>query len=99
MDITIALKSFNEMQQTASMRFTIIQYDYYSYIRYLLSNVFLFNAVISIDYGLPNDLHKLRFVDCTFLKPNYISYIMKCISFSADKTLPCNSQIHYVTLK
>ena len=34
------------------------------------------------------------FVDCTFLKPNYISHIMKCVSFSADKALPCNSQIH-----
>ena len=27
MDMTIALKSLNEMQQTASMRLTIIQYD------------------------------------------------------------------------
>ena len=27
MDMTIALKSFNEMQQTASMRLTIIQRD------------------------------------------------------------------------
>ena len=27
MDMTIALKSFNEMQQTASMRLTIIQHD------------------------------------------------------------------------
>ena len=68
-------------------------------IRYLLSNELLFNAVISLDYRLPNDLHKMRFVDCKFLKPNYISQIMKCVSFSADKALPCNSQIHYVTLK
>ena len=28
MDMTIALKSFNEMQQTASMRLTIIQHDF-----------------------------------------------------------------------
>ena len=27
MDMTIDLKSLNEMQQTASMRFTIIQHD------------------------------------------------------------------------
>ena len=69
------------------------------YIRYFLSNVLLFNAVISLDYGLPNDLNKMRFVDCKFQKPNYNSHIMKCVSFSADKALPCNSQIHYVTLK
>ena len=61
MDMTIALKSLNEMQQTASMHLTIW---YCSYIRYLLSNVLLFNAVISLDYGLPNDLNKIRFVDC-----------------------------------
>ena len=72
---------------------------YYSYIRYLLSNLLLLIAVVSLDYGLPNDLHKMRFLDCNFLKPNYISHIMKCVSFSADKALPCNSQIHYVTLK
>ena len=28
MDMTIALKSFNEMQQTGSMRLTIIQHDF-----------------------------------------------------------------------
>ena len=71
---------------------------YYSYIRYLLSNVLLFNAVISLDYGLQNDLHEIRFVDCKFLKPNYFSHIMKRVSFSADKALPWNSRIHYVTL-
>ena len=65
----------------------------------LLSNVLLFNAVILLDYGLPNDLHKMRFVDCKLLKPNCIIHIMKCVSFSADKALPCNSQIHYVALK
>ena len=27
MDVTIALKSWNEMQQTTSMRLTIIQHD------------------------------------------------------------------------
>ena len=67
--------------------------------RYLLSNVLLFSAVISLDYELQNDLDKMRFEDCTFQKPNYVSHIMKCVSFSADKTLPCNSQIPYVTLK
>ena len=67
--------------------------------RYLLSNELLFNAVISLEYGLPIDLHKIMFVDCKFLKPNYISHIIKCVSFSVDKALPCNSQIHYVTLK
>ena len=78
MDMTIALKSLNEMQQTASMRLTINQHDItVSYIRYLLSNVLLFNAVISLDYGLPNDLHKMRFVDCKFQKPNYISHIVR----------------------
>ena len=56
--------------------------------RYLLSNVLLFNAVISFDFGLPNDLHEMRFVDCKFLKPNYISHIVKCVGFSADKALP-----------
>ena len=50
------------MQQTASMRLTIIQLEY-SYIRYLLSNVLLFNAVISLEYWLTNDLHKMMFVD------------------------------------
>ena len=40
---------------------------------------------------------QMRFVDCKFLKPNYISHIMKCVSFSADKALPWNSQIQYVT--
>ena len=42
MDMTIALKSLNEMQQIASMRLTTFRY-----IRYLLSNLLLFNAVIS----------------------------------------------------
>ena len=72
---------------------------YNSYIRYLLSNVLLFNAVISLNYGLPNDLHEMRFVDWKLLKPNYTSHIIKCVSFLADKALPCNSPIHYVTLK
>ena len=65
----------------------------------LLLNVLLFNAVISLDYGLPNVLHKMRFVDCNFLKQNYISHIMNCVSFSVDDALPYNSQIHYVTIK
>ena len=98
MDMTIALKSLNEMQQTASMRLTIMQHDN-TVIYVTNSNILLFNAVIPLDYGLPNDLQKMRFVDCSFLKSNYISHIMKCVSFSVDKALPCNSQIHYVTLK
>ena len=51
----------------------------------LTSNVLLFNEGISLNYGLPNDLSKMRFVDCKFLKPNYISHIRKCFSFSANK--------------
>ena len=88
MDMTVALKLLNEMQQTVNMRLTIIPHDITIIrIRYLLSNVLLFNAVISLNYGLPNDLHEMRLVDCNFLKPNYISHIMKCVSFSADKAL------------
>ena len=41
----------------------------------------------------------VTFVNCKFLKPNYIGHKMKCVSFSAHKALPCNSQIYYVTLK
>ena len=68
MDMTIALKSLNKMQQTASMRLTLKQHDItVIYVTYL-SNVLLFNAVISLDYRLPNDLHKMRCVDCKFIK-------------------------------
>ena len=98
MDMTIALTLWNEIQQTVSIRLTIITW-YYSYIRYFLSNVLLYKGVISLDHGLPNDLYKMRFVDFNLLKPNYISHIMKCVSFSEDKALLCNSQIHYVTLE
>ena len=99
MDMTIALKSLNEMQQTTSMRLTIIQHDItVIYVTYF-QMYYHFNAAISLDYRLPNDLHKMRLVYCKFLKPNYISQIMKCVSFSADEALPCNSQIHYVTLE
>ena len=84
------------MQQTASMRFTIMSHDitvvYVTYFHMVL----LFSAVISLDYGLPNDLNEMIVI---FLKPNYIRHIIKCVSFSPDKALPCNSQIHYVTLK
>ena len=64
-----------------------------SYIRHLLSNVFLnvFNSVLSSDSGLPKDLKEMRFVGCDFLKPNYINHIMKYVSFSSDLALPCNS--------
>ena len=71
MNMTIALKSLNEKQQTASMRLTIIQHDItVIYVTFLQIYVLLFNAVISIDYWLPNDLHKIGFVDCKFLNPN-----------------------------
>ena len=97
MDMPKALKSLNEMHQTASMRLTIIQHDItVIYVTYFQMHYYL--LVISLDYGLPNDLHKMRFVDCKFLKQNYFSHIMKYVSFSVDKALPCNSQIYYVTL-
>ena len=44
MDMTIALKSLNEMQQTASMRLTIIQHDitviYVSYFQMYLMQLY-----------------------------------------------------------
>ena len=79
------------------LQFVIVVFPDHTHL--LFSNVLLFNAVISLDYGLPNDLHKMWFVDCKFLKRNKTSHIMKCVSFSADKALLCISQIHYVTLK
>ena len=39
---------------------------YYSYIRYLLSNVLIFNAVLYLDHRLPKDLLGIRFVDFIF---------------------------------
>ena len=86
MDMTIALKSLNEMQQTVSIRITIIPHDITTI--YVTSNVLLFNAVKSLDYGLPNDLYNMRFVDCNFLKPNYISHIRKCVSFQRIRRYP-----------
>ena len=42
MDMTIALQSFNEMQQTASMRLTIIQDDFtVIYVTYFQINYYL----------------------------------------------------------
>ena len=83
------------MQQTASMRLTLTQYDItVIYVTYY--QMYYYFAFMSLDYRLPNDLHKMRFVDCKFIKPNYISHIS--VSFSADKVLPCNSQIYYVTI-
>ena len=65
MDMTTDLKSLNEMQQTASMRLTIIQHDItVIYVTYFQMYYLLTNAVISLDYRLPNDLHEVRFVDC-----------------------------------
>ena len=72
---------------------------YNSYIRYLLSNVLLFNAVLSLDHRLPKYLLGIRFVDCYFLKPHYTSHITKYISSLAVEALPYNSNIHNVTLK
>ena len=71
---------------------------YNSYICYLLSNVLIFNAVLSLDHRLPTDLLGIRFVDY-FLKPYATSHIIKYISSLAVEVLPCNSTIHYVTLK
>ena len=68
------------------------------YMLLILSNVLIFNAVLSLDHRLPKDLLGIRFVDY-FLKPHYTSHIIKYISSLAVKVLPCNSTIHYVTLK
>ena len=64
----------------------------------LLSDVLIFNAVLSLDHRLPKDLLGIRFVDY-FLKPYYTSYIIKYISSLAVNALPCNSTIHNVNLK
>ena len=56
--------------------------------RYLLSNVLLFNAVLSLDNGLTKDLQEMRFIDCNFLKPQYISHIIKYVRCSAVEALP-----------
>ena len=72
---------------------------YNSYIRYLLSNVLLFNAVLSLDHRLPKDLIGIRIEDCYFLKPHYTTHIIKYNSSLLVEALPCNSNIHYVTLK
>ena len=63
-----------------------------------LSNVLIFNAILSLDHRLPKDLLGIKFVDY-FLKPHYTSHIIKYISFLAVEALPCNSTIHYVTQK
>ena len=52
---------------------------YYSYIRYLLSNGFIFNAVLSLEHRLPKDLLGIRFVDF-ILKPHYISHTISMIA-------------------
>ena len=57
------------------------------------------SSLISIDYELPKIPPRNESVVCNFLKQNYIGHIMKCVSFSADEALPCNSQIHFVTIK
>ena len=64
----------------------------------LLSNVLIFNAVLSLDHRLPKDLVGIRFVDY-FLKPHYTSHIIKYISSLVVGALPCNRTSHFVTLK
>ena len=64
----------------------------------LTFNVLIFNAVLSLDHRLPKYLLGIRFVDY-FLIPHYTSHIIKYISSLAVEALPCNSTIHYVTLK
>ena len=61
---------------------------YYRYMCYLLSNVLLFNAVISLDYWLPKGLREMRLVDCNFLKPNYISHITMWLAFQRIRRYP-----------
>ena len=98
MDMKIALKHFKRNAANSQYVFKHYSTYYCSYVRYSLSNVLLFNVVISLDYELPKDLHEMRFVGCNFLKTHYVSLIMKCVSFSADEVLFCNSFIHYDTL-
>ena len=93
------LKSINWNATNSQYAFKQHSISYYCYISYLLSNVLLFNAVLSLHNVLPKDLQDMRFVDCDILKPHSISHLMKYASFSAVETLACNSQIHYVTLK
>ena len=77
MDMTIALKAFNEMQQTASMRLNNIPYDItVIYVTYFQMYHHLMQW-LSLDKGLSKDLHEIRFVDWGFLKPHYISNKMK----------------------
>ena len=64
----------------------------------LLSNVLIFNAVLSLDHRLPKDLLGIRLLDY-FLKPHHTSHIIKYISSLAVEALPCNSTSHFVTLK
>ena len=57
------------------------------YMLLILSNVLIFNAVLSLDHNaalsldhrLPKDLIGIRFVDY-FLKPHYTSHIIKYVS-------------------
>ena len=59
----------------------------------------LFNAVLSLGHRLPKNLLVIRFIYCYFLKPHYTSHIIKHISSLVVEVLPCNSNIHYVTLR
>ena len=96
-DITIVLKSSDEIQQTASIRLNTIPRDItVIYVTYFQMYYYLMQY--SFDYWLPNDLNEMRLVYCNCLKPNHTNHIIKCVSFSADKVLLCNSQIHYDTL-
>ena len=51
-DMLIELKSLHQAQHTASMRQHNINPSYCSYIRYLLSNIPLFIAMLSLDHDM-----------------------------------------------
>ena len=53
----------------------------------ILSNLFIFNAVLSLDHRLPKDLLGIGFEDY-FLKPHYTSHIIKYISSLAVEAYP-----------
>ena len=53
----MALKSHNEMQQTASMNQNNLSILYCSSIRYLLSNILLFSVNLSLDHELPKYIY------------------------------------------
>ena len=64
----------------------------------LTSNVLLLNVVLSLNNGLPKDL-QMGFLHYNFLKLKYKSHIIMYVNSIAVTALPCNSEIHFVTLK